>query len=66
MCWDGRRTVRNTLAQFLKDDSGATAIEYALIAAFIALVIITAATGIGTELKATFTDVDGGLKSRTK
>jgi len=58
--------VRNTLAQFLKDDSGATAIEYALIAAFIALVIITAATGIGTELKATFTDVDGGLKSRTK
>ena len=58
--------MQKSVAQFLKDDSGATAIEYALIAAFIALVIITAATGIGTELKATFTDVDGGLKSRTK
>jgi pilus assembly protein Flp/PilA len=58
--------VRTSFARFLKDDSGATAIEYALIAAFIALVIITAATGIGTELKATFTDVDGGLKGRTK
>lgn len=58
--------MRNSFARFLKDDSGATAIEYALIAAFIALVIITAATGIGTELKATFTDVDGGLKGRTK
>ena len=53
-------------AHFLKDASGATAIEYALIAAFIALVIITAATSIGTELKATFTDVDAGIKSRTK
>lgn len=58
--------MQKSVAQFLKDDSGATAIEYALIAAFIALVIITAATGVGTELKATFTDVDGGLKSRTK
>jgi pilus assembly protein Flp/PilA len=67
MLWDtGRRVVRNTIAQFLKDDSGATAIEYALIAAFIALLLITAATTIGTELKATFTDVDAGIKSRTK
>jgi pilus assembly protein Flp/PilA len=56
--------VRNYIAQFLKDDSGATAIEYALIAAFIALVIITAATSIGTELRATFTEVDTGLKGR--
>jgi pilus assembly protein Flp/PilA len=66
MLWDGRRVVRNHIAQFLKDESGATAIEYALIAAFIALVLITAVTGVGTELKAIFTDVDGGLKSRTK
>lgn len=56
--------MRKCIAQFLKDDSGATAIEYALIAAFIALVIITAATSIGTELRATFTDVDTGFKSR--
>jgi pilus assembly protein Flp/PilA len=67
MFWDtGRRVVRKSIAQFLKDDSGATAIEYALIAAFIALLLITAATTIGTELKATFTDVDAGIKSRTK
>lgn len=52
--------------RFLNDESGATAIEYALIAAFIALVIITAATSIGTELKATFTDVDDGFKGRPK
>lgn len=58
--------MRNFFAQFMKDQSGATAIEYALIAAFIALVIITAATTIGIELKATFTDVDEGIKSRTK
>jgi pilus assembly protein Flp/PilA len=65
MLWDTRRrVVRNTIAQFLKDDSGATAIEYALIVAFIALVLITAAATIGTELKATFVDIDGGLKSR--
>jgi pilus assembly protein Flp/PilA len=66
MLWDGRRVVRDYVAQFLKDDSGATAIEYALIAAFIALVIITAATGIGTELKAIFIEVEGGLKGRAK
>ena len=66
MLWDGRLVVRNHIAQFLKDESGATAIEYALIAAFIALILITAVTGVGTELKAIFTDVDGGLKSRTK
>jgi pilus assembly protein Flp/PilA len=58
--------VQAFIQKFLKDDSGATAIEYALIAAFIALVIITAATSIGTELKATFTEVDTGLKGRPK
>lgn len=58
--------MRNFFAQFFKDQSGATAIEYALIAAFIALLLITAATTIGIELKATFTDVDEGLKGRPK
>lgn len=56
--------MRNYLAKFMKDDSGATAIEYALIAAFISLVLITAATQIGLELTATFNEIDGGLKSR--
>lgn len=58
--------MRIFFAQFLKDDSGATAIEYALIAAFISLVIITAATAIGTELNSTFTDVEDGFKGRPK
>lgn len=58
--------MRKAFAQFLRDESGATAIEYALIAAFIALLLITAATTIGTELKATFTDVDTGFKGRPK
>ena len=56
--------MRNYLAKFVKDDSGTTAIEYALIAAFISLVLITAATQIGLELTATFNEIDGGLKSR--
>jgi pilus assembly protein Flp/PilA len=58
--------VRGLFSQFMSDDSGATAIEYALIAAFIGLVIISTVTLIGTELKSTFTDVDDGLKSRPK
>lgn len=52
------------MKRFISDQSGATAIEYALIAAFIGLVIITAATNIGTEVKGTFTDVEAGLKLR--
>lgn len=43
------------------DDSGATAIEYGLIASLIAVVIITAVTTVGTSLKATFTSVSTAL-----
>ena len=46
---------------FLRDESGATAIEYALIATFISIAIIAAAQSIGTKLTNTFTSVDGGL-----
>jgi pilus assembly protein Flp/PilA len=42
------------LSRFLRDESGATAIEYGLIAAGIAVVIITAVQLIGTNLDATF------------
>ena len=42
---------------FLNDESGATAIEYGLIVALIAVVIVTAVTTLGTNLKATFTKV---------
>jgi pilus assembly protein Flp/PilA len=53
-----------TVMNFLKDESGATAIEYGLIAALIGVVIITVVTNVGNEIKGTFTDVDNGLKSR--
>ena len=42
------------ITRFLKDESGATAIEYGLIAAGIAVVIIAAVTAVGTNLTSTF------------
>jgi pilus assembly protein Flp/PilA len=45
------------LNQFLKDESGATAIEYGLIAALVAVVIITGLTALGTSLNAKFDSV---------
>ncbi|HEV7277225.1 MAG TPA: Flp family type IVb pilin [Devosiaceae bacterium] len=44
----------NTVARFLKDESGATAIEYGLIAALIAVGIIAAATMLGDNLETLF------------
>jgi len=49
------------ILRFLKDNSGATAIEYGLIAALIAVVIITAVTSVGTNLTATFTGIATAL-----
>jgi pilus assembly protein Flp/PilA len=48
--------------RFLRGESGATAIEYGLIAALIAVVIITAVTAVGTSLSTTFTNVSANLK----
>ena len=45
--------------RFLRDESGATAIEYGLIAALIAVVIITAVTAVGTNLSGTFNTIAG-------
>ncbi|MBX2798438.1 MAG: Flp family type IVb pilin [Myxococcales bacterium] len=45
------------LARFIRDEEGATAIEYGLIASLIAIVIITAVAAIGTNLGATFSSV---------
>ena len=47
--------------QFMRDDSGATAIEYGLIAALIAVVIIGAVTLVGTSLTSTFNTVATSL-----
>ena len=49
------------LMRFLKDEDGVTAIEYGLIAALIAVVIIAAVTLVGSELKKTFTTVSDAL-----
>jgi pilus assembly protein Flp/PilA len=48
--------------RFLKDESGATAIEYGLIAAGIAVVIITAVKLVGTNLTATFDSVANAVR----
>lgn len=50
------------LVQFLKNQSGATAIEYGLIAAGIAVAIIATVQALGTNLNTTFSSVSGALK----
>jgi len=54
--------MRNFVSKFFNDESGATAIEYGLIVALIAVVIIGAVTTIGTSMNAKFTAVGGALK----
>jgi len=49
------------ITRFMRDEVGATAIEYGLIAASIAVVIITAVQLLGTKLKTVFTSVAGAL-----
>ncbi|TPG54554.1 Flp family type IVb pilin [Sphingomonas glacialis] len=51
------KTIRN----FIKNSKGATAIEYGLIAALIAVAAIAAMQGLGNSLKTTFTNVSGTL-----
>jgi pilus assembly protein Flp/PilA len=50
------------LRHFVKNESGATAIEYALIASGIAMAIIVVVKGVGTNLNATFTTVQNALR----
>jgi pilus assembly protein Flp/PilA len=54
--------MKNLIARFVKDESGATAIEYGLIAAGISLAIIAVVNGIGTNLNAKFTSINTSLK----
>lgn len=51
----------NLIARFVRDESGATAIEYGLIAALISVVIITAITLLGTNLSTVFTNIANKL-----
>jgi len=52
----------NLFSRFVRDESGATAIEYGLIAALIAVVIIGAVTTVGGNLSATFQTVGSAVK----
>jgi len=54
--------VSKLVLRFLKDNSGATAIEYGLIAAGISIAIIAVVNGLGTQLNATFNTVSTSLK----
>jgi pilus assembly protein Flp/PilA len=54
--------MKNLIARFVKDDSGATAIEYGLIAAGISLAIIAAVNGLGVKLNTQFTAISTSLK----
>ena len=54
--------MKNLVVRFVKDDSGATAIEYGLIAAGISVAIIAIVNGIGTKLNTTFTSISTQLK----
>ena len=54
--------MKRTFLKFLANESGATAIEYALIAAGIALAIIAAVNGLGVTLNTQFTSINTSLK----
>jgi pilus assembly protein Flp/PilA len=54
--------MKTILARFVKDESGATAIEYGLIAAGISVAIIAVVQGLGSKLNTTFTSVSSALK----
>jgi len=53
--------MKNLVSRFVSDESGVTAIEYGLIAALIAVIIIGAVTTVGTKLSTTFSTVAGSL-----
>ena len=54
--------MKRIFLKFLSDQSGATAIEYGLIAAGISLAIIAAVNGLGTTLNTQFTAINSSLK----
>lgn len=54
--------MKDRFLRFMRDESGATSIEYGLIAAGVALAVITVLNGVGTKLKTTFSTVQSALK----
>jgi len=53
-----------TIRKFIKNNKGATAIEYGLIAALIAVAAIVAMKGVGTQLTTTFTNVSNTMAGK--
>jgi pilus assembly protein Flp/PilA len=62
LVWIEESTMNTLLACFVKDESGATAIEYGLIAAGISVAIIAVVQGLGSKLNTTFELVKNSLK----
>lgn len=58
--------MKDAFARFVRDESGATAIEYGLIAAGISVAIIAVINNLGTQLKTTFSIINNALKSAGK
>ncbi len=58
--------LRTAARKFVRDESGATAIEYGLIAALISVVIIGALSAIGTNLNTAFTNIGTNLAPATR
>ncbi|WP_298916092.1 Flp family type IVb pilin [uncultured Algimonas sp.] len=58
--------MQKLIKNFLADESGATAIEYGLIAALIAVAMIAGATAVGDQISAKFDVVAGELETDTK
>ena len=54
--------MRRLICEFLKNESGATAIEYCLIAAGISIVIVVAVNGMGSTLNTSFASVNASIK----
>ncbi|WP_085024785.1 Flp family type IVb pilin [Ensifer aridi] len=57
--------MKTIFARLMKDESGATAIEYGLIAALIAVALIAGAGSLGTQLNTTFTNLGTKLSTTT-
>jgi pilus assembly protein Flp/PilA len=57
-----RKVIAKSIAKFLADQSGATAIEYCIIAAGISIVIVTVVQGMGTLLSGKYNSVSASLK----
>jgi pilus assembly protein Flp/PilA len=59
---EGATTVKNLFNRFVKDESGATAIEYGLIASLIGVAVIVGAGLLGTSLNNTFSTLSSKMK----